>query len=260
MHLTSYLILELCRECNLGAIHARCPNRHADRYGKLPTDGPLTDNQIVSIAEAMYVKHGFRGLIGWHYYNEPLVTSDRMWRLMDRIVCKVPEATFTLWTNGTLLPADCSQFGRFAEIHVTDYHLPDHPIRNLAALVKVQPATRVHRWKLDDRLNGFGGEISYLPCRRMFMEFIVDYFGNTHLCCYDWQGRGSVGNVHSESIPELIRRWHAVRNSICWNLMDSNAPEACLKCKMRSLSIPRFVPEVAMDAERFLKDHEQCHA
>lgn len=73
MHLTQYLIFELCRECNLGTAHPECPNRHPQRYGSLPADEPLTDNQIVNAAEAMYVTHGFKGRVGWHYYNEPLM-------------------------------------------------------------------------------------------------------------------------------------------------------------------------------------------
>lgn len=246
-------------------MHPKCPNRHRDRYGawfggaRLGKNTPLTDNQIVDGAEAMYLKHGFKGRVGWHYYNEPLMVAERMWRLMDRIKGKVPEASFVLWTNGTLLPGDCSEFRRFDEIHVTDYGLPDHPARNLRAIRKAQPATRVHRWQLDDRLHCFGDEVSYSPCRRMFTEFIVDYYGSVHLCCYDWQGRASVGNVHVDSLDELIRRWHGVRNQIGWEVMEPEAPEACLKCKMRSTGIPRFVPEVAMDAERFVQTYDDLY-
>jgi radical SAM protein with 4Fe4S-binding SPASM domain len=214
----------------------------------------------VDVAEAMYCKHGFRGRIGWHYYNEPLMAAERMWRLMHEIVTKVPEASFVLWTNGTLIPEDCSEFRRFDEIHVTDYGLADHPTRNLKALRKVQPATKVHHWQLDGRLNGFGDEVNYSPCRRMFTEFIVDYLGSIHLCCYDWQGRASVGNVHEDSLEELIRRWHGMRNRICWEAMDPGAPEACLKCKMRSTAIPRFVPEVALDAERFARQYSEARS
>jgi hypothetical protein len=32
MKLTQFLIFELCRECNLGAVHGKCPNSHPERY------------------------------------------------------------------------------------------------------------------------------------------------------------------------------------------------------------------------------------
>jgi len=219
----------------------------------MPADEPLTDDQIVDIAEAMHLKHGFQGRVGWHYYCEPLMASERMWRLMDRIVGKVPDAAFTLWTNGTLFPADCREFQRFAEIHVTDYGLPSHPARNLRAVRNSRRSTKVHRWRLDGRLNGIGDEVRYSPCHRMFTEFIVDYFGNVHVCCYDWQGRVSIGNIHKEPLDELIHRWHEVRNQISGDVMDPTSPEACLKCKMRSPGFTRFVPEIGMDAERFVR-------
>ncbi len=254
MHLTQYLIFEICTLCNLSALHPKCPNRHPERYGKLPVDKPVSDEQIVEIAEAMYKRHGFRGRIGWHYYNEPLMVPGRMWRLMDAIDARVAEASYTLWTNGTLIPYDCTQFDRFDEIHVTDYGLPDYPIRNVTALVAAQPKTKIERIRLDDRLHAIGTEKSHGACHRMFTEFIVDYWGNVHLCCYDWQGRASIGNIHGDSLARLVACWHQVRNQVSGERMTDDAPGACLRCKMRSTHIPHFVPEVALDAERFARE------
>jgi hypothetical protein len=260
MNRTQYAIFEICMECNLGDIHAKCPNSHSDRYANLPHDKPVSDEQIVETVTALYRDHGFRGHVGWHYYNEPLVAAERMWRLMDMIDAQTnSEASYTLWTNGTLLPADCSQFARFAEIHVTNYRIKDHPVKNLRELVKVVPGTIVQRGRLDSRLHAIGDKVATTePCSRMFTEFIIDYYGNVHLCCYDWKGQGSPGNIHTESLGDLIANWQWIRTLLA-------APESvtpggqlsCRRCKVRSPYIPEFIPAIAQAARRSVE--ELCH-
>ena len=243
MNLTQYLIFEICRECNLGKVHKRCPNLHRERYAAGKSVEAVADRQIVEIAEGMYRRHGFRGRIGWHYYNEPLVAAERMFAVMDQITGKVPEAEFVLWTNGTLLPEDCREFGRFAEIHVTDYRLKKHPVRNRRALKKANKAVEFHRWGLDDRLHSIGEEPNgFAPCQRMFTEFIVDYYGNVRLCCYDWRGLASIGNVQETPLADLVEKWQEVRRQISGEAMDPNSPAACLRCKMRCGQVSDFGP------------------
>ena len=254
MNLTQYAIFEICTECNLGDVHPKCPNRHPQRYGTLPTDTPVSDDQIVELVTALYRDYGFQGHIGWHYYNEPLIAAARMWRLMDRLGTEVPEASFTLWTNGTLLPEDCSQFIRFTEIHVTNYGMRDRPIRNLRALQATMPGVHYHRGHLDDRLHaqgkdrpGGGG------CNRMLTEFIVDYWGNVHLCCYDWAGTGSIGNVHDDGLGGIVRDWQEARIRVAGKTMVVDALPTCRRCKMRSQHIPQFIPEIAGAAKEYIE-------
>jgi len=249
MHLTQYLILEVCRECNLGKLHPQCPNLHPGRYSEVRHEQPVPDYKAIQIVREAYEKHGFRGRVGFHYYNEPLLAAERMWRLMERISAKVPQAEFVLWSNGTLLPEDCSEFRRFSEIHITDYRIPKHEAKNLPALVSACTHAQIHRWPLDNRLHGIGGEVSFQPCHRMFTEFIIDYFGNVHLCCYDWQGLASIGNVQDEALGVLIEKWQKVRRQIGGVAMDPRSPLACLKCRMRSAGFTRFIPEIGIDAQ-----------
>ena len=110
---------------------------------------------------------------------------------MGRITEREPLAKFVLWTNGTLIQNHDARYAAFDEIHVTDYNLSDHPVRNITALVAAQPKTRIQKVRLDDRLHAIGDDPSNSPCCRMFTEFIIDYWGNVHLCCYDWAGLGS---------------------------------------------------------------------
>ena len=249
MKYTGYLIFEIGKTCNLGKLHAECPNLNPDRFSRIISDQTVPDSLVIELAAEAYQVHGFRGRIGWHYYNEPLMAEARMWRLMDAIDARVP-ARYTLWTNGTRWPKKPENLARFEGVHVTDYGVPDQPI-DREAWRQVVPHVQFQSWRLDDRVT-VDPQDSLYPCRRMFTEFIVDYYGNVHLCCYDWRGLGSPGNVHTDSLADLAKRWQAIRESISGSMMTPDAPEVCRRCAMRC-GITRFVPEVAEDAARYAR-------
>ena len=249
MKYTGYLIFEIGKTCNLGKLHAECPNLNPDRFSRIISDQTVPDSLVVELAAEAYQVHGFRGRIGWHYYNEPLMAEARMWRLMDAIDARVP-ARYALWTNGTRWPKKPENLARFEGVHVTDYGVPDQPI-DREAWRQVVPHVQFQSWRLDDRVT-VDPQDSLYPCRRMFTEFIVDYYGNVHLCCYDWRGLGSPGNVHTDSLADLAKRWQAIRESVSGSMMTPDAPEVCRRCAMRC-GITRFVPEVAEEAARYVR-------
>lgn len=249
MKYTGYLIFEIGKTCNLGKLHAECPNLNPDRFSRIISDQTVPDSLVVELAAEAYQVHGFRGRIGWHYYNEPLMAEARMWRLMDAIDARVP-ARYTLWTNGTRWPKKPENLARFEEVHVTDYGITDQPV-DREAWRQVVPHVQFQLWRLDDRVT-VEPQDSLYPCRRMFTEFIVDYYGNVHLCCYDWRGVGSPGNIHTDSLTDLVKRWQAIRESISGSMMTPEAPEVCRRCAMRC-GITRFVPDVAEDAARYAR-------
>lgn len=250
-HLTQFLIFELGRGCNLGPVHAACPNMSPERFSHLDSSRRLDDDTIVDTAVAMYRHHGFTGLVGWHYYNEPLLQADRMFRLMERISAYAPEARYVLWSNGTLLPEDCSRFREFHQIHVTDYSRDGCPPQHLDKLLQAAPHAQVHSWQLDQRLTAIATAHN-APCYRMFTEMIFDHHGNMHLCCYDWRGLGSPGNLYTSDLDDLVRKWQAVRDSITGRAMTRDAPAVCTTCAMRC-GLARFVPEVAARAGEHLE-------
>ena len=251
MDKTGYLIFELCKTCNLGKVHERCPNLHPDRFSHIGNDKTVPDAKVVEIAKEMHEVHGFRGRIGFHYYNEPLGAENRLWRIMDAIDAAVPGVRYTLWTNGTRWPKQPDNLKRFDEVHLTDYRLEDFPV-DLDRWRQYVPHLNHHVWPLDGRLDIAGPE-NRRPCRRMFTEFVVDYFGNVRLCCYDWRGLGSPGNVLVDDLSELVAKWQAIRDSISGSAMTDEAPEVCKTCAVRSSGITRFVPGVCDDAEDYVR-------
>lgn len=118
---TQFLIFEIGPDCNLACQHReRCPSGDPDRYGRLDTSELLGDDQIINSVKVAH-ELGFKGLIGWHYYNEPTLYWDRLTRLTNAIRGKVPAARFILWTNGTSLPNDLSELSVFTQMWVSNY-------------------------------------------------------------------------------------------------------------------------------------------
>ena len=226
------LSIEITTACNLGKAHVKCPNQSPKRYRYVNTMRPLTDDAIVSLVCRMYRDFGFRGIVAWHYYCEPLCAAERMFRLMKRIRGHCPEARFLLWTNGTQLDRDLSVYDVFDGIVITYYGVGNE------SRMKSLKARRPEKvflacWPLDGRLNIEGVETN-LPCTRPFAEMPIDYYGNVHACCYDWCGGVPLGNVWTQSLEQIVSRWQSFRAKLVGPLMAPDAPGVCRSCKMRS--------------------------
>lgn len=232
MHLTQYLSFEITRHCNLGKIHDLCPNRHPERYASVDMSNPIRDDMIVAICDDAYNRYGFQGKVSWHYYSEPLVAEDRMWRLMDAIDSVAPQAEYDLWTNGTIWPKHPENLDRFAVIRITDYLLEDHRV-DLEHWVTVKTEITRNYGYLDGRINPPPRKRT-IRCFRPYTEMIFDYFGQVHLCCYDWRGLGSPGNIHTSTFPEIIQRWQAIRAIIGRDGFQPEAPAVCQTCPWKT--------------------------
>lgn len=230
--LTQILEFELGSGCNLAGEHTLCPNRDPCRYLGLDTSQKLDDDTIVNCAVRAYRELGFTGLVGWIYYNEPLLQADRMFRLMDRIKAQMPAARFILWTNGTLIPEDCEQYRAFEQIFISGYNAESCRGRDRLVAKKIN-LQWIDAPCLDNRLEDIAPADPDAPCLRPHVEFIIDNYGNTHLCCYDWQGRATVGNVFAEDFAVIARRWRDQLPSIAGPRMTSCAPDACRHCGHR---------------------------
>jgi hypothetical protein len=237
MKCTQFLIFEACSQCNLAMRHGRCPTSDRRRYAALPHDEPCSDEEVVEVATRMYQEFGFQGLIGWHYYNEPMVAWKRVKSLMGQIRDRVPESRFVLWTNGTVASGDVDDLKLFEKAFVTDYSRMGDPPRKLPILRSKIPEVHVAEARFDQRRQG-GVRTDNARCLRPFTEFIVDYYGNVHLCCYEWQGVSSVGNIRTESLDKIVTRWRECRERIVAPTgMAPDAPTACRTCWMRSEAV-----------------------
>ena len=248
MQYTQFLIFEICRECNFGLRHPKCPNSNPARCKHCDCSAPMTDDQIIATAKEAYGL-GFRGLIGWHYYNEPLMDADRMFALMERIKREIPAARFVLWTNGRLTPKNpeaLEKFRAFELAWVTKYDALDY-----SRIKKVIPKAIFCQWALDNRISDPLARPRMDGCGRVFTEIIFDFFGNAHLCCLDWRGESRLGNLHAIPFKEILEKIQVIRQAVGVNPMTSAAPEACTRCVGRHAQVARLVPDIARDAEKY---------
>ena len=232
--LTQMLEFELGSDCNLGKSHVNCPNTHPERYGALDTTRVIDDDTIVDCAVAAYRDLGFTGLIGWIYYNEPLLEMDRMFGLMDRIKAEAPKARFILWSNGMLVPEDCTRFAAFSQIVISEYNEASaEGFKRLEAAKLPGTLRLLEDAQFDNRMIQIQPTDKAAPCLRPFVEFIVDNHGNVHLCCYDWQGWATPGNILDEGFAEVATRWRDGLADIAGDKMTAAAPDFCQRCGHR---------------------------
>lgn len=233
LSVTQMIEFELGSKCNLGACHKLCPNMHPERYGTLDTSRELDDDTIVNTAVRAYRDLGFTGLVGWIYYNEPLLQMDRMFSLMDQISAKT-RARYILWTNGTLIPEDCERFKVFSQVVVSGYNSQSkRGVDRLNAAGIPASINYIEDAQFDGRMENVEPTDRAAPCLRPFTEFIIDNHGNVHLCCYDWQGKASPGNIFQEDFAVIAERWRESLKHIVGDKMTAAAPRFCQDCGHR---------------------------
>jgi len=255
------LQFELGTACNLGGLHDLCPNRHRDRYVELDCRRQLDDETILSLAKQAYGALGFAGLVGWAYYNEPLLQRERMFALMDRIRRDVPQSRFLLWTNATLLPEDLRPFAAFERIMVSHYDEARPDDDRLDRLIRTAPVTVMKHQILDDRLDRKHPGAVPNFCLRPFVEFVVDGFGNVHLCCFDWRGEVCPGNVFREPFADIVERWRGWVQAMAIMPISDDAPAACKRCGYKQWSyqnhdLPSILRAEAWRRELWNKVHK----
>ncbi len=232
LRLLQLFCCELSAGCNLAPVHPLCPIRDTRRWTRLDTRRRLDDQTIVRLARQAYQEFGFEGLMGFHFYNEPLVTKQRMFSLMHRIRAAVPAARFILYTNGTLITPPGTELAGFEEIRITNYSG-----RDFEFLRGIVPRLLVARPAFDTRRDP-AATVSDAPCLRPYVEMIVDMYGNLHVCSIDWQGQHSPGNVFTADFGVLVARFLALRRRLAGRTMASDAPRMCRAC-------PHRYPEIA---------------
>lgn len=221
-----------------------CPSQTRDR-GVVR----LSDDMIFNLAVEAYEEHGFRGLVGFHYYNEPMAEAPRMLSIMERIKARLPEqARFILWTNGLIQPDD-SRVAMFEQVHVSDYYNQAEKLRHY---FRHNPNVNVFTPVFDDRLKRPSDQVGYQLCRRPMIECIFDAWGRMRLCCQDWRGEVVLGDLRSHSFKELLEKREKVILEIAGQKMREGAPMRCLRCHARMGSHP-FDPVIATEGDAW------CH-
>ena len=232
----SLLSFEICCACNLQKEHMECPinkRTYADTRYHLETD-----IVVESIKRARRL--GFRGMVAFHYYNEPLLRLNEILKIMDI----VSEQDFLVWTNALLLDRDVCKnefLRRFKCVCITCYDPDDRPF--FEALKEEYKNIEIFDWELDDRLEIYRSmKENTLACKRPLFELPVDYYGNIHLCCMDWNNQFKIGNIFDTPLDEIVcsNEYQKLMEQSSKRLLDESCPEICKKCDKVWVFYPKY--------------------
>lgn len=224
----TYLSLEIGRQCNLSKEHPECPSQFSVRLSK---GSPTTVFDIVEVIDSA-VDMGFNGFVGFHYYNEPLLHLPRILSVMQYS----PYKKYVLWTNGELINrgdrSERAYLEKFQRVVITNYKNDPwyESLREEFPSVEFQISPPA----MDSRLDIYSSPEGFMsPCRRANFELPIDHFGNVHLCCQDWLGEVSLGNVKESSLKDIVESYNygEVLDDVMFG--EAGAPNVCHKCTNR---------------------------
>jgi hypothetical protein len=218
-----FISFEIAPYCNLAKEHLWCPVNDPLRYAEYENKKVCQFSPIVKFLQVA-VEKGFNGHVGFHYYTDPLVDVKRMLSLMQAIRDSVPTTKFILWTNGVLLDTFSQTWlGSFDRVMITLHH-PDDRDR-LVKITEKFPNVSFQDGEHDSRASLYDYKnINKGGCLRpQTIELPVNYYGDVRLCCSDYRGSVSIGNIQRES-PEKVLSFFmeaaecAAKGSIsvCW--------------------------------------------
>jgi hypothetical protein len=188
----------------------------------------LTDELILQCIDEAYTKHNFTGLVGWHYYNEPMVEHKRVFSLMERY----PKGRYILWTNGLIQPDD-PRINLFEQVYCTNYY-PDKVNKDYYNGCKKVSIFPEH---FDNRRQDTANiKRNHNHCLRPYVEFIIDNWGTAHLCCQDWRGEIDIGNIWDVGFEAVLKK----RKEIMDKMRLRELPDRCIRCVAKIRHIPKF--------------------
>lgn len=220
-----YLSFEVAPKCNLAHSHSFCPVNDQFRYPKHEPKDRCPDNIIVAFAKAVHAR-GFTGLVGFHYYCDPLVDVPRMLLLMSAVKVVAPYAKFVLWTNGTLLKQHHRNWLEAFEKVIITRHSPKLDV-TIQDVIHGLPNVQVCDAYYDDRTKLYSQSTRTMsPCiRPACIELPVNYYGSVRLCCADYRGNVSLGNIAIEDHGKILDGFEEAGRMA----MESRIP-ICHKC------------------------------
>lgn len=219
---------ELSNNCNLKKYHPKCPinHRHYDKCNK-----EMSNKRIIELMDDA-VEHGFTGMFAFHYYNEPLLSVDRI----KDIIGYRKNYKYLLWTNGLLFNRNVSEnniIKLFHKVVITCYK--EENKKWFEQIKEVYKNVEIGYWSLDNRGEIYSeSEENIFGCQRINIELPIDSIGNVHLCTIDWKQSVNLGNVKDRLLSEIIcgRQYRNIHKNVFGKQLGDDAPEICKRCTM----------------------------
>jgi len=224
---------EIGNECNLRIEHHKCPINH--RKYLVTKFGAITPSVIINVISECQ-KLNFEGYYAFHFYNEPLLYRERIMQ----VISKKPHERYLLWTNGELLKENDEILDLFDKVVISCYKKEKLPFYK--KLQKEHRQIEIEQWELDDRAQIYNRkEENKFGCKRVFFEIPIDYYGNIHLCCRDWNNSCKLGNILETRFSDILagNEYKDVISNVRKRILDTdNCPEICKQCDEPWIRIP----------------------
>lgn len=162
---------------------------------------------------------GFKGMIAFHFYNE-IFTDKRIYQLFEK--CKELGLNNYLVTNGDFLTKD--KVERLSRYNIKEFTLSLYDSKNQKDFEQ-RSRQCIEDYQLDSYdweliiLNGGVGftnragyvnhveEVVDLPvkaaCSKIVKKVDVRYDGEVVMCCLDYYGLHSIGNINNDNIVDI---------------------------------------------------------
>lgn len=184
----------------------------------------------------------------FHFYNEPLLDK-RILQFVDFASNKLPKAQKLLTTNGDLLNVSKLQFllerGFNVALSAHEEKVKDIGVKLKESLsisyrekFSIREYYRVGDGSRKARITNRGGSIDLSDyasdevreadekgCGRV--ELNIDYLGNVHPCCMDFDGGYILGNINNESLESI---WLRTLTQYKEHFFGKYRKAVCLRC------------------------------
>jgi radical SAM protein with 4Fe4S-binding SPASM domain len=196
-----------------------CPRqKHEREVGFMPAD--LYSHLLDQLASMK-----FRGRFSPVFYNEPLMDT-RLAGLMREAKTKLPKTNIVVFTNGSLLTQENIEALVAAGVDtllVSQYEgnlrADEEPYLDAVKHLSEDVRRKIRYRTLGDEdfLSSSGGlvrvkkPVTKTRCIQASQSCVVDFRGDVVLCCNDYYGKHTFGNVRDEHILDIWNKPHFVK-------------------------------------------------
>ena len=184
---------------------------------------------------------GFKGSIGHHSFNEPLLDK-RLDDIIKYTHQKLPNTFINVFTNGDFLNEE--RLLRLQDASVQEIIVTLHDPANSRAVARIQDLKAKYNGYLklkdlragsrDEPLSNRGGQVeigetTYLKRCSRVNTMVIRADGNVVLCCNDGYKKHIMGNINTRNVQDIWtdKEFSALRKDIRIGVFNL---EMCLEC------------------------------
>ena len=206
LQFTSQISFELSNLCNLTSIHQRCPLNFSSILAKGKV---ILPSWVIYKTVDELAKYEYKETVSFNIYNEP--TNDPRLFMFIKYVKENSNARTFIITNGTYLNQqmvdelyeaglDILWISSYSGALEREFNSFAYPEGLQYQVLENAPLQIISDTYDRDYLDWT------LPCHSPLGQINIRSNGNVVLCCRDYESRHKFGNLHDESLIDVIQK------------------------------------------------------